>query len=121
MSTNNLFTMNSSPTSSSSALGSINSGLNSLAGTLNSLSNLALPLEKDVGGVSQLYTQIKQMNPQAQTTIPVNEAFYQAPQGSLTGNFANGLSGMFNNMPWYGYLALGGGVIGVIWLISKKK
>jgi len=124
MSTNNLFTLNSSQTSSSggSVLGSINNGLTSLAGTLNSLSGLALPIEKDLGGVSQIYTQVKQMNPQAQTPIPVNEAFYQAPNNSLTGNFANGIGATFKQMPAYMWWIIGGGVIvGLGYVLSRKK
>ncbi len=123
MSANNLFTMNSTPpASSSSVLGSVDSGLSSLATTLNSLSGLALPLEKDVGGFSQLYTQVKQLNPQAQTAIPVNEAFYQAPNNSLTGNFANGIGAAFNQIPNYMWWVIGGVVVvGTAYVLTRKK
>lgn len=96
-----------SPTTNNGIFG----GLNSL---INSIDSLAMPIEKGVGGFSQIYTQVHQLNPQAQTTIPVNEMFYQAPNNSLTGNFASGLGNMFGQIPGYVWgLIIVGGVIGL--------
>ena len=116
MSANNLFV---SPTDTSVS-GDIGSATGSLGSILNSINGLALPLEQGIGNFSQLYTQVKQLNPQAQTSIPVNEAFYQAPQNSLTGNFASGIGQSFGQIPWYvwGIIIVGG--LGLI-AYSKKR
>ena len=116
MATNNLF-INSSSGSVANGANSITSGLGSI---LNSINGLALPLEQGIGNFSQLYTQVKQLNPQAQTSIPVNEAFYQAPKNSLTGNFASGIGQSFGQIPWYvwGIIIVGG--LGLI-AYSKKR
>ena len=93
-----------------------------LGTVLNSLNSLALPLEQGVGNFSQLYTQVKQLNPQAQTSIPVNEAFYQAPKNSLTGNFAEAMGQTFGQIPTYVYWILGIGAAGVVvWGIASSK
>ena len=120
MSVNNLF--NNTGTSSSSTVNGVSSISGDLGSVLNSINSLALPLEQGVGNFSQLYTQVKQLNPQAQTSIPVNEAFYQAPATSLTGNFDNAIGGVFNQMPNYMWWILGIAGAGVIvWGISKKR
>ena len=120
MATNNLFVKSSSGSNSGSVVSGVNSVTGGLGSILNSIDSLALPLEKGVGDFSQLYTQVKQLNPQAQTSIPVNEAFYQAPQNSLTANFANGIGKSFGQIPWYvwGIIIVGG--IGLI-AYSKKR
>ena len=120
MSTNNLFVNSSSGSNSGSVVSGVNSVTGGLGSILNSIDSLALPLEKGVGDFSQLYTQVKQLNPQAQTSIPVNEAFYQAPQNSLTANFANGIGKSFSQIPWYvwGIIIVGG--LGLI-AYSKKR
>lgn len=120
MSVNNLF--NNTGTDSSSTVNGISSLTGDLGTVLNSINSMALPLEQGVGNFSQLYTQVKQLNPQAQTSIPVNEVFYQAPQNSLTGNFANAIGGVFGQMPIYVYWILGIGAVGiVVWGIAKKR
>jgi hypothetical protein len=120
MATNNLFINSSSGASSGSVASGINSVTSGLGSVLNSIDSLALPLEQGVGNFSQLYTQVKQLNPQAQTSIPVNEAFYQAPQNSLTANFANGVGAAFGQIPWYIWGAIGIGVIGIIAFAKKR-
>ena len=120
MSANNLF--NNTGASSNSTANNINSISGDLGSVLNSINNLALPLEQGVGNFSQIYTQVKQLNPQAQTSIPVNEAFYQAPKTSLTGNFANALGNTFGQMPNYIWWIIGLSGVGLIaWGISKKR
>ena len=117
MATNNLF-VSTAPTNQ--AVNSTTGVLGSIGSVLNSLNSLALPLEQGVGNFSQLYTQIKQLNPQAQTPIPVNEAFYQAPANSLTGNFAAAMGNTFNQIPWYvwGIIIVAG--VGIIAVSTKK-
>ena len=120
MSANNLFNntgVNSNPTVN--GIGGIAGDLGSV---LNSLNSLALPLEQGVGNFSQLYTQVKQLNPQAQTKLPINEVFYQAPQNSLTGNFAEAIGQTFGQMPTYVYWILGIGGAGlIVWGIASSK
>jgi hypothetical protein len=116
MSANNLFV---SPTDTSVS-GDIGSATGSLGSILNSINSLALPLEQGVGNFSQIYTQVKQLNPQAQTSIPVNEAFYQAPQNSLTANFANGIGNTFGQLPWYVWGLIAIGIVGAIALTKKR-
>ena len=120
MSANNLF--NNTGYNSNQAVNSVSGIMGDLGSVLNSINGLALPLEQGVGNFSQLYTQVKQLNPQAQTSIPVNEAFYQAPKTSLTGNFANALGNTFGQMPNYVWWILGIGGVGlIVWGISKKR
>ena len=120
MSVNNLF--NNTGASSSSTVNGVSSVSGDLGSVLNSINRLALPLEQGVGNFSQLYTQVKQLNPQAQTSIPVNEAFYQAPRTSLTGNFANAMDATFTQMPGYVWWMLGLGGAGlIIWGIASSK
>ena len=120
MSVNNLF--NNTGASSSSTVNGVSSVSGDLGSVLNSINSLALPLEQGVGNFSQLYTQVKQLNPQAQTSIPVNEAFYQAPATSLTGNFANAMGATFAQIPAYMWWILGIGGAGIIiWGISKRR
>ena len=118
MATNNLFVNSSSGSNSSSVVSGVNSVTGGLGSILNSIDSLALPLEKGVGGFSQLYTQVKQLNPQAQTSIPVNEAFYQAPNGSLTANFVNGIGQSFGQIPWYVWGII---IVGGLGLIAYSK
>ena len=120
MATNNLFINSSSGASSGSVASGINSVTSGLGSVLNSIDSLALPLEQGVGNFSQLYTQVKQLNPQAQTSIPVNEAFYQAPQNSLTANFANGVGAAFGQIPWYIWGLIAIGIVGAIALTKKR-
>lgn len=118
MSANNLFS-NSNNTTASSGISGIT---NDLSGAINSIDSMALPIEQGIGNFSQIYTQVKQLNPQAQTSIPVNEVFYQAPQNSLTGNFAEAVGGVFNQTPAYIWWILGAGGVGfVIYAIASAK
>ena len=120
MATNNLFVNSSSGSNSGSVVNGVSSVTGGLSSILNSIDNLALPLEKGVGNFSQIYTQVKQLNPQAQTSIPVNEAFYQAPQNSLTANFANGIGNTFGQLPWYVWGLIAIGIVGAIALTKKR-
>ena len=120
MSANNLF--NNTSASSGSTTNSVGGIAGDLGSVLNSLNSLALPLEQGVGNFSQLYTQIKQLNPQAKTSLPVNEVFYQAPKNSLTGNFANAVGNTFSQIPTYVYWMLGITGLGlVVWGIAKRR
>ena len=106
------------PTSPNSPTSSINSGLASVTSVLNQISGMALPIEKDLGAVSQVYNQVHNMNQTAQ--IPyVNTAFYQAPQGSLSGSIGGGIGGFFKNMGIGGWVVLCLLAVGGIWAVSK--
>lgn len=106
------------PVVPNSSTNAINTGLSSITSVLNTLSGMALPIEKDVGAVSQIYNQVHQMNPTAQVPY-VNTAFYQSPQGSLAGSMGQGIGGFFQNMGIGGWVVLGLLAVGGIWAISK--
>jgi len=107
------------PTSPNSPTNTINSGLSSITSILNQISGMALPIEKDVGAVSQIYNQVHNMNQTAQ--IPyVNTAFYQSPQGSLSGSIGGGIGNFFQNMGIGGWVAVLG-VLAIVFVVATNK